>query len=233
MKVRELLKKIDTNAIWKEVVKNNLEYFIEITGESEPFPEGPPEGFIKALNEMRTIEPLPSQDGNLWRVVIIKYLDEYCHREDEERYDVDLIKNNEDMRYACDFINWAEFVGYEVCETSIKWYGEVACAAEIYWEITFWGGTNDDVIAKSASLEKMSNKSRARSKAGKLFKAYEKMIRKIKGVPRKWVDERTEEEIMAQEKKSEEYDKINRELYLRFLDEEIGAENVVEAEYDW
>jgi len=42
-----------------------------------------------------------------------------------------------------------------------------------------------------------------------------------------------EKQIRAQKKKSEEYDRINSELYLRFLDEEIGAENVVEAEYDW
>ena len=219
MKVQELLRKIDANIIWKELFENHAGYDEEECEEFE-LPEDPSEAFINAIDEMRTIEPIPSQDGVLRRVVIIKHLDSF-RTEVKEYYHVDLIHNNEDMRYACDLIDWAEFVDYDVCETSIKWYGEVTCAAEIYWEITFWGITNDDVIAKSDSILERSDEEDG-----------EPILVKDLEALRGYVDERTEEEKIAQQKIFKECDRINRELYLRFLDEEIGAENVVEAEYD-
>jgi len=238
MKVHELFKKTDADAIWREISQNHHGYDADACEEYE-LPEDPPEVFIKALEEMRTIEPL-SSDEDLWRIVIVKHHKNYLHKEDEEHYDVTLIKNNENMRYCGDLQKWERWLDFDICETAIKWYGEAVCAAEIYWEMTFDGITNDDVNAAIADFEEACEESRARKEAGEQPKSHKEVIREIEEKYGKQVDDRTEEEIAAEQKrldeyhkKSEEYHKIHRETYQRFLDEEIGAENVVEVEDYW
>ncbi|MDR1481720.1 MAG: hypothetical protein LBI74_03750 [Synergistaceae bacterium] len=58
--------------------------------------------------------------------------------------------------YSLSFLPWKDLIDLPVSQTSLDHYGEWLCAAEILWEVTFWGFSADKVASESAKLEKSS-----------------------------------------------------------------------------
>jgi hypothetical protein len=56
--------------------------------------------------------------------------------------------------YSISFIPWKDIIDLPVSQTSIDRYGEWLCAAEILWEVTFWGFSAETMASESAKLQR-------------------------------------------------------------------------------
>ncbi|MCL1832807.1 MAG: hypothetical protein FWG45_07900 [Oscillospiraceae bacterium] len=64
-------------------------------------------------------------------------------------------ENGELKSYGMDFVPWIELIDVPVSEESIAKYGELICAAELLWEITFHGYTAERVDDESDRLREI------------------------------------------------------------------------------
>jgi hypothetical protein len=58
--------------------------------------------------------------------------------------------------YSLSFLPWKNLIDLPVSQTSLDHYGEWLCAAEILWEVTFWGFSADKMASESAKLKKLA-----------------------------------------------------------------------------
>jgi len=61
------------------------------------------------------------------------------------------------QQYAMDFVPWNELIDCKVSKDSLSKLGELVCASELLWEITFHGFSKDKVDNASEELQKLSN----------------------------------------------------------------------------
>jgi hypothetical protein len=101
-----------------------------------------PELYQAALLELRMIEPTPLDPP--WKLVLktVSAIEEG----DEAYIDVVGFRGNETEAYAIDFHPWDQILSMTVDEAT------VTTLAEIIWEITFHGFSNDTVQKKWAEL---------------------------------------------------------------------------------
>ena len=60
---------------------------------------------------------------------------------------------NMPVAYGIDFVERGRILNYEVSKASLEWYGLYTVAAEIFWEMTFYGLFNCQVEEKKKDLE--------------------------------------------------------------------------------
>ena len=64
--------------------------------------------------------------------------------------------NGEMQRFAMDFIPWNQLIDCIVSNDSLKRLGALVCAAELLWEITFYGYSKNTVDNESEALQKIT-----------------------------------------------------------------------------
>jgi hypothetical protein len=55
--------------------------------------------------------------------------------------------------YSLSFLSWKDLIDLPVSQTSLDRYGEWLCAAEILWEVTFYGYSAQEVASEGALLK--------------------------------------------------------------------------------
>jgi len=63
--------------------------------------------------------------------------------------------NGEMQQYAMDFVPWNELIDCRVSNESLAKLGELVCAAELLWEITFYGFSKSTVAYESNKLNEI------------------------------------------------------------------------------
>jgi hypothetical protein len=71
---------------------------------------------------------------------------------DEAFFDVTLKEN--EKTYSIDFLPWKDIIDLPVSQRSLDRYGEFLCAAEILWEVTFYGYSAQAVASEGDGLQK-------------------------------------------------------------------------------
>jgi hypothetical protein len=61
--------------------------------------------------------------------------------------------SNSPETYAFEFSPWAEVLGFEICPQNAAEVGEAQLAAQILWEMTFFGFTEDQISEERKKLE--------------------------------------------------------------------------------
>ena len=65
--------------------------------------------------------------------------------------------NGEMQQYAMDFVPWNELIDCKVSDESLAKFGELVCAAELLWEITFYGFSISTVADESDKLKEIAD----------------------------------------------------------------------------
>ena len=65
-------------------------------------------------------------------------------------------ESGSDERYALDFIPWEELIDAPISDEKIQKYGMLICAAELLWELTFYGFSAEHVRKEAKELEELS-----------------------------------------------------------------------------
>jgi hypothetical protein len=71
--------------------------------------------------------------------------------------------------YSISFIPWMDIIDLPVSQTSLDRYGEWLCAAEILWEVTFYGFKAQTVAAEGDALKKASEEVASGKSVHELF----------------------------------------------------------------
>ena len=117
--------------------------------------------YKSAYNELLSLHPAETPENHTLVCELIVDLNEggvpenymSCHllapNEDVE-------SNGELVEYSMSFIPWIELIDAPVSEESISKYGELLCAAELLWEITFHGFSSKAVTAELQKLDEIA-----------------------------------------------------------------------------
>lgn len=89
------------------------------------------EKYIMLFRKLKSLEPTYNCDLKIFIVKQKDYLDEVIHLE------VLGNKENDDERYALDFVPWSDWVGCEIVEKSVYLYGLVPFVGECLYEMSF------------------------------------------------------------------------------------------------
>jgi hypothetical protein len=71
--------------------------------------------------------------------------------------------------YSISLIPWMDIIDLPVSQTSLDRYGEWLCAAEILWEVTFWGFSAETMASESAKLQRSGAEDESRTSEHELF----------------------------------------------------------------
>ena len=102
-------------------------------------------GYEKVLVQLRSIEPKVSD----WHIVV-----EWA----EPRYDAWLYANvsgrkpDDDLNWALDFTDWAEWLGMAIATESLEMFGSVEVLAHCLFEMAWYGFTPEDVAEEERAL---------------------------------------------------------------------------------
>lgn len=89
------------------------------------------EKYIMLFQKLKSLKPTSNCDLKIFIVKQKDYLDEVIHLK------VLGNKENDDERYALDFVPWSDWVGCEVVEKSVYLYGLVPFVGECLYEMSF------------------------------------------------------------------------------------------------
>lgn len=89
------------------------------------------EKYIMLFQKLKSLKPTYNCDLKIFIVKQKDYLDEVIHLK------VLGNKENDDERYALDFVPWSDWVGCEVVEKSVYLYGLVPFVGECLYEMSF------------------------------------------------------------------------------------------------
>lgn len=123
--------------------------------------------------------------------------------------------NNEKYfsHYGLDFIERKYLLGCEIADICIKTYGEIKVAAELFWEMTFYGYSEE-------SIQKEENKLKEATKEieeGNYY-SYENIDDFFKEIDSDYIPP-TQEELNLSLKKSQEIVEMNLKIYNHFFKE--------------
>lgn len=119
-----------------------IEEFFKLFGEEEQIDiEGTKIKLIGAMDAMSKIKPNLSADYTI-------YASEVENEYDNSTYDdVWAWNKNKYPKYAIEFNQWADTLGYLVDDDSLKKYGADKFSALVLWEMT-WAGYDEESIRK-------------------------------------------------------------------------------------
>ena len=127
---------------------------------------------------------------------------------DDDGYNFNAFEFNGDgERYAIDMTPWNELAVVNILDKSIELYGVDEVAAEILWEMTFWG--NNEATHKKEVKKTVKSLKKA-SKCKKFYTMEEMEDRWFKkyGIPLR--EKKTEEQLAAEREKSKAIHEENK-----------------------
>jgi len=122
------------------------------------------EGYKRVFEELRTLKPVETKMCIVIEDVFDEYDKEYyAHvsgkdgtlnkKSDPERFKDDEVGNQE-VLYAIEFTDWAEWLAMEIEQESLSKYSELDIIGHCLWEMTFYGFTQEKIKKQLAQLEK-------------------------------------------------------------------------------
>jgi len=122
------------------------------------------EGYKRVFEELRTLEPVETKMCIVIEDVFDEYDKEYCahvsgkdgtlnKESDPEHFKEDEVGNQE-VLYAIEFTDWAEWLAMEIEQEYLSKYSELDIIGHCLWEMTFYGFTQEKIKKQSAQLEK-------------------------------------------------------------------------------
>lgn len=206
MTLRELLNESDIACILKQIA----EIFIK-----NQFVK--PKASAGRIAEVykKTIEELAEIKGNskTGEIVVLKIFDDVS---DEFVMETLYRAVGDNSRYCIDLMPWKDLIDLEVCAKSIEKYGKEEVAAQILYEMTFFGFTEKE---RKKEIKK-TVKSIEKSKKCKKYYTLEDIAKEF-GLE---ASEESEEEKQKRKEKMLETIRMNNEIYLEF-----GFETVEEV----
>ncbi len=106
--------------------------------------------------------------------------------------------------YGIDFVERGKILNYEVSRASLEWYGLYTVAAEVFWEMTFYGLIEEQVAEKRENLMERVKEVDEYFKEEKEEKEEIEEIEKNESEPSKTLSEKLEEASKESEEESEE-----------------------------
>jgi hypothetical protein len=152
MKFKELICKYD----WDDVYSAFMQLY--------PDQEKNIEGYRQVFEELHTIKSVETK----MRIVIEDTFDEYDKKyyscvsgkdgslnkqNDPEHFEDDEMGNQE-VSYAIEFRDWAEWVAMDIDHVSFSKYSELEIIGHCLWEMTFCGFTQEDVKKAIDTIDK-------------------------------------------------------------------------------
>jgi len=122
------------------------------------------EGYKRVFEELRTLKPVETKMCIVIEDVFDEYDKEYyAHvsgkdgtlnkKSDPESFKDDEVGNQE-VLYAIEFTDWAEWLAMEIEQESLSKYSELDIIGHCLWEMTFYGFTQEKIKKQLAQLEK-------------------------------------------------------------------------------
>lgn len=147
MKLKELIDNCDTEKIVNKVK------------ELYPEQEGLLDEYRNLINKLKNMQPSEKDLKNNKLVVYVSHVWE-CFSEDEsevEEYDdVSGYNYDEHESYGIEFSSFSEWLAFDVCENSLRYYGEEAFLAHVLWEMSFISFDESDIHDQWEDLMKIS-----------------------------------------------------------------------------
>ena len=84
------------------------------------------------------------------------HLKELIEKRDSLKYSFEEVREKNIktlITYGLDFIDRKILINLKICEKSLKDFGILNCATEIFYEMTFYGFTNDEINERSKELD--------------------------------------------------------------------------------
>ncbi len=158
MKFKELIDK----HTWDKVHSTFLQLY--------PDQEKNIEGYKQVFNELQTIKPVETK----MRIVIEDVFDEYdkeyythvsgkdgtLNKESNPEHFKDDELGNQEVSYAIEFTDWAEWLAMDIDHESLARYPELEIIGHCLWEMTFYGFTREEIREQLAQLEKETEEAR-------------------------------------------------------------------------
>lgn len=122
------------------------------------------EGYKRVFEELRTLEPVETKMCIVIEDVFDEYDKEYCahvsgkdgtlNKECDPEHFKDDEVGNQEVLYAIEFTDWAEWLAMEIEQESLSKYSELDIIGHCLWEMTFYGFTQEKIKKQLAQLEK-------------------------------------------------------------------------------
>lgn len=127
---------------WEEVEATLLERHGDEAGDLS--------GLREAFRFIRDCSPEPNSEG--WAIEVDAWFDE----EGKTVWDVYAQKPGDEQRYGMDLSLLDEWAGHFVSEKTLTAFSPVEAAAHILWEATWWGCSNEAILARRRELEELA-----------------------------------------------------------------------------
>ena len=103
--------------------------------------------FRKAFEFVRGCEPKPNPEG--WSIEIDLWRDD----EGRDIWDVRARRPGDDGVYGMDYTLLDEWAGHFIAESVLAAFPPAEAAAHILWEMTWYGYSNEEILARRRELE--------------------------------------------------------------------------------
>lgn len=158
MKFKELIDKYN----WEDIRSTFIQLY--------PDQEENIEGHKQVFEELHTLKPV----GTKMRIVIEDIFDEYDKKyythvsgkdgtlnkeSDPEHFKDDEIGNQE-VSYAIEYTDWAEWLGLEIDQESLSKYSEPDIIGHCLWEMTFYGFTQENIKKAIDAIDKSAEEAK-------------------------------------------------------------------------
>jgi len=201
MNLIDLMNKIDAEKVFDLFVgKFSDELKTAKLGREKSFTE-----FVALIGEIKALKPSVRNTKADSSIMVARLRDfdgdGFCYSA--------FVFNGDGERYAIDMIPWDELVAIDISDKSIKLYGFDEVAAEILWDMTFWG---DSAAAHKRGVNKTLKSLKKASKCKKYYsleELEESLFKKHGILPR---EKKTEEQLTAEREKNQAVHEENKKI---------------------
>jgi hypothetical protein len=158
MKFKELIDKYD----WDDVHPTLMQLY--------PGREKNIEGYKQVFEELRTLKPVETEMYIVIEDVFDEYDKEYyahvsgkdgtLNKESDPEYFKDDEIGNQEVSYAIEFTDWAQWLAMDIDHESLLKYSELDIIAHCLWEMTFYGFTQEDIKKAIDEIDKSVEEAR-------------------------------------------------------------------------
>jgi hypothetical protein len=134
MNVRDLFGKV----LWDDVAERFAQHYQDYVKSLE--------GMKKVFDQVRTCAPAHDSKGFVISIDLVQ-------DEEEHWYNVYGRISGEKERYALEFCLFTEWAGFTVDENLLQRMSPQDIVSHLLWEMTFFGYTEEDIIAQKRELE--------------------------------------------------------------------------------
>jgi hypothetical protein len=158
MKFKELIRKHS----WNDVQSTFMRLY--------PDQEKSVEGYKQVFRELQNISPVETKI----RIVIEDVYDEYdkkyythvsgkdgtLNKESDPEHFKDDDIGNQEVSYAIEFTDWAEWLSMDIDHESLSKYSELDIIGHCLWEMTFYGFTQEDIKKTIDTIDKRAQEAK-------------------------------------------------------------------------